>query len=303
MESILKLATRVFRKLARTSARLFGPGIINSIVLNLAQSNGMEPSWSVNWFTRAMLGLDPLDAALQTIGIGNYDDGYLTGENHLINFGLRDYITSETPVFVDVGANIGAYARKLRTRFPRATIYAFEPNPETYQQLQRNTASLDIQCLRMACGAATGSQHLFTYAGDLLSEHASTRSDVLRNLHGADQITSFEVSSTSLDEFCAERQIYHIDLLKIDTEGDELEVLKGASGLISAHKVTAIQFEFNEMNVISRVFLRDFFEILPGFDLYRLMPNGLLSLGEYSTQYEIFRYQNIFAVVRPGKTP
>ena len=89
-----------------------------------------------------------------------------------------------------------------------------------------------------------------------------------------------------------------IDYLKIDTEGNELAVLEGAARLLAESRVGYIHFEFNEMNVVSRVFLRDFRKLLPSHRLYRLLPRGLLPLGERIVATEIFAFQNILAV--PG---
>ena len=62
------------------------------------------------------------------------------------------------------------------------------------------------------------------------------------------------------------------------------------------NKIKCIQFEFNEMNVCARVFLKDYYELLPQYQFYRLVEKGLKSLGNYSPKNEIFRYQNILAV-------
>jgi hypothetical protein len=91
--------------------------------------------------------------------------------------------------------------------------------------------------------------------------------------------------------------ISHEDLLKIDVEGAELEVLKGAVGAIKAGKIDVIQFEFNEMNVVSRVFFRDFWHVLDGYSFYRLLPFGLFPIRNYRTFFcELFAFQNIVAV-------
>jgi hypothetical protein len=101
---------------------------------------------------------------------------------------------------------------------------------------------------------------------------------------------------TTVDRFCKEKGLAAIDLLKIDTEGCELQVLKGASEMLSGGRVKVIQFEFGECNVFSRVFLRDFYEVLPGFRMYRLDSNGLIPLPSYESTNEIFRFQNIIAI-------
>lgn len=99
-----------------------------------------------------------------------------------------------------------------------------------------------------------------------------------------------------LDQYCKDNAIDHIDFIKIDTEGHELSVLRGCEQLIYDHNLKVVQFEFNEMNVMSRSFLRDFYSILAGFSFYRLRQDGLLSLGKYNTRNEIFKFQNIIAV-------
>ena len=61
--------------------------------------------------------------------------------------------------------------------------------------------------------------------------------------------------------------------------------------------IDLIHFEFNEMNVASRIFFKDFYDLLKGYRFYRMLPDGLIDLGEYKAyQMEIFGYQNIVAI-------
>ena len=93
------------------------------------------------------------------------------------------------------------------------------------------------------------------------------------------------------------RLIFLIRLLKIDTEGSELKVLLGAAKTLQAQRIDMIQIEFNEMNVVSRVFFRDYFQLLREFDIYRLLPGELLPLRDYRPLYcELFAFQNLLAV-------
>jgi hypothetical protein len=101
---------------------------------------------------------------------------------------------------------------------------------------------------------------------------------------------------TTVDKFCKEKGVDRIDLLKIDTEGCELQVLKGAQEMLSGGYIKVIQFEFGECNVFSRVFLRDFYEVLAGFRLFRLDSERLVPLPAYEPTNEIFRFQNIIAI-------
>lgn len=93
-------------------------------------------------------------------------------------------------------------------------------------------------------------------------------------------------------------------LLKIDTEGNELAVLHGAQNALKNGKIEMVHFEFNEMNVISRVFFRDFWNLLHplGFQFYRLLPNSAFEITRYSpVDCEIFAFQNIIASKTPIK--
>jgi hypothetical protein len=64
-----------------------------------------------------------------------------------------------------------------------------------------------------------------------------------------------------------------------------------------------VQLEFNEMNTVSRVFFRDFFTLLGDrYDIYRLLPGGLLPITKYRPlQCELFAYQNLLFVRRGQK--
>jgi hypothetical protein len=119
--------------------------------------------------------------------------------------------------------------------------------------------------------------------------------DVFIDFHGINDLLSWEFEITTIDKFCLKNGIDYIHFMKIDTEGHELEVLKGAASLISREAIGIIQFEFNEMNVLSRVFLRDFYRLLEGYNIYRLDTNRLVPLYGYSPENEIFRFQNFVA--------
>jgi len=109
-------------------------------------------------------------------------------------------------------------------------------------------------------------------------------------------VASIEFQMDTIDNFCASKNIENIDFLKMDVEGHELSVLKGAVSLLLTDSIKVIQFEFNLHNVYAHVFLRDFYLVLHNFEFYRLSQNGLIALGGYSTFNEIFVLQNIVAI-------
>lgn len=245
--------------------------------------------------------IDLLRVAYQSIGVLNYETHVASGEQFLIARILPRLMGGDKPVILDVGANIGEVSLALCRAFPAARVWAFEPNPVTFGVLEQRLEGTGVACRRMALGAAAGEATLHCYAGDRTSGHASMYAGVFGlygnyGVRGADQLTTFAIAVTTIDAFCREHEIVHIDFLKIDVEGHELAVLRGASGTLADRRIGAIQFEFNECNVLSRVFLRDFYALLPGYRLFRLNTSGLVPLTGYRARNEIFQYQNLLAV-------
>jgi hypothetical protein len=128
------------------------------------------------------------------------------------------------------------------------------------------------------------------------SAHATLHAQVIEGIHHG-SAGGFEVEVSTVDDFMKANGITHLSLLKVDAEGHELAILRGAQHAIAAEAVDVIQFEFNEMNVMSRVFFKDFYDVLPGFSFYRMVVDGLAPLGAYAARtHEIFILQNVIAI-------
>lgn len=104
---------------------------------------------------------------------------------------------------------------------------------------------------------------------------------------------------TTIERYCNENNLEAVSFVKIDTEGSEFAVLKGAESIIKAGEIDAIQIEINAMNVMSRTFIYDFYKLMPHFTFYRLHRDGLIPLGPYRPQHEIFLFHNLLAVRAP----
>jgi FkbM family methyltransferase len=139
----------------------------------------------------------------------------------------------------DVGANVGQTIQRLRPLFPLAEIHSFEPVPSTYAQLRTNTLhDPRVHCHELA---------LADRAGELwvpLSE-SSDQNSLVPALHGTgrSQGPTVRLALETAAQFCAQHNIRHIDLLKIDVEGFELSVLRGAAPLLDAKAVDFLVVE------------------------------------------------------------
>lgn len=235
-------------------------------------------------------------ASIRGLGILNYKNKVASGEHHF----LREYLAPrDKPTVFDVGANEGFYSSDVFAVNRNARVYAFEPHPATYQRLLlRSSGSKNLTAINAACGSAFGQLTLYDYAESEGSEHASLHAGVIEGIHKG-LSGQHVVDVICLDAFAADHDISSIDLLKIDTEGHELEVLKGATTLLREGRIGAIHFEFNEMNVVSRTFFKDFVDLLPNYKLYRMLRDGLVALDAYSAiSCELFAFQNVVALPR-----
>jgi FkbM family methyltransferase len=229
------------------------------------------------------------------MGILNHESSQASGELHFMQAQVAGRAEG---VILDIGANVGNYSTSLRRANPEIPIYAFEPHPVTYSRLCLNVDGLNVKTFNLGAGCVAGSMTLYDYADRDGSSHASMYKGVIEQIHHGRAI-GHEVSVIALDDFVAAEKIDLICLLKIDTEGHELEVLKGFRRTIAANKIDMIHFEFNEMNMASRVFFHDFWELLPNYDFFRMLPGGLLPLPRYNpVACEIFAYQNVVALLK-----
>lgn len=139
---------------------------------------------------------------------------------------------------LDVGANTGQTALSLIRRFPASHVYSFEPVESTFNVLVENTgAHPNITPICSALGAEPGSARMIANA---LSQSNTLKLGSLTDIRPEAVV---EVDVQSVDAFCKERDIRHVGLLKIDTEGAEMDVLRGARELLAAEKIDFILAE------------------------------------------------------------
>ncbi|HEY1143067.1 MAG TPA: FkbM family methyltransferase, partial [Sphingomicrobium sp.] len=140
-------------------------------------------------------------------------------------YDLRPY--PDLNVIFDVGANRGQSAVRYLREYPRARIHCFEPVQATYEQLKARFANQPgVTVHNLAFGSENGTLRMDT----------SGESTEMFRVSNAGSET---VPVQRLDDFGADR----IDFLKIDTEGHDLEVLKGADRTLREGKVRFVQVE------------------------------------------------------------
>jgi FkbM family methyltransferase len=176
----------------------------------------------------------------------------------------------------DVGANIGQTWEWFRSIEPGAKIYCFEPVSETFEELRKKTLK-DKNCMleNIAFGNDPGEKTIRIFSDN--SALNSLKEDVMNT----DSNASEEIIKVdTLDNYCLNHNIDKIDLLKIDTEGYELNVLDGATKMLSSANISLIFCEIGFLRANNRnTYFADLTEWLAMrdyhfFGLYQLVSNG-----------------------------
>jgi len=178
----------------------------------------------------------------------------------------------------DVGANIGQSALKFRDAFPSSQIYCFEPVASTFSILQEAVAvDRNTSCHRLALGSAAGTAEIYV-----------TSHDTMSSLVKPDSFQHTEtVPVSTVDQFAGEHGISRIDLLKIDAEGYDLEVLRGASGMLKSGAVSFVLVEVGFYQDSSHVLFDDVRNLLheSGFYLFGIYDQQPEWTGENRLRY------------------
>jgi FkbM family methyltransferase len=148
---------------------------------------------------------------------------------------------SDVAVVFDIGANTGQSVSKFVHLFPTATMHVFEPDSRAFGDLAKKYVNLDnVHLNNIALGESSKTvsmNHTDDSVGSSLLDLG------LDSWNTVDYKSSVDV--TTLDAYCQLNSVAQIDLLKVDTQGYELFVLRGATDLLKSGHVKVIQMEYN----------------------------------------------------------
>lgn len=143
------------------------------------------------------------------------------------SFGILKYLKEES-IVLDIGGNIGQTAMMMAKEVgSNGYIYSFEPYPDTFRNFKKNLSlnpalSKKIKIENCALGLSPGKENMYQ---DCKANSGANRI-AHEQLSKANGFT--EVPVSTVDLFVKNSQFNRIDLIKIDVEGFEMNVLKGA---------------------------------------------------------------------------
>ena len=205
-------------------------------------------------------------------------------------------------VIVDCGANIGEWTyqlcreSELKDNNFEMDIYSFEPSAYTYRKLVSTIKNIgDKENIRFSPVNKALSSRIGEANLAIANPGAGTNSLVYTENIQNEKMES--VHLTTLDYFMEQNNISHISLLKIDAEGHDPDVIKGAERLIANQNIGVIQFEYNWRWIFGNNFLRNVFMNLSenGYHLGKVTPKGIQFFPRYSIELETFVESNYIA--------
>ena len=171
-------------------------------------------------------------------------------------------------VVADVGANIGIYTLYLsRLTCGTGQVHAFEPSPRNFQRLRSNVAGLgNVVLNNSAIGDRKGSIHL--YLSDLLNvDH--------RTYDSNDGSRRIDVPVTRLDDYFTLGA--RVDFIKVDVQGFELSVLRGATRILSENHGIRLLIEYWPYGLMqASVSPQEVIEFAESLGFYIMTTNGVI---------------------------
>ncbi len=172
-------------------------------------------------------GFDVVRASQQGVGLSPFAD-------------MRRFLEREKALTIlDVGASVGQSVERFLQAFPSSSVHSFEPSPTTYETLKLRCEGFHrVRTWNRGVGSVNSTLRF------LESDHPDMSSFLAPAPSTWGQIVgTIDVEVVSLDWFAKDQGIDFIHVLKSDTQGFELEVLKGADQLMNEGRIGMIYLE------------------------------------------------------------
>lgn len=174
----------------------------------------------------------------RTLNLSIYmDEGTLYVLDEIFKKRCYDIVpfVNDIQTIMDIGANVGIGSAWFRLAYPHASIVAFEPDPKAQALLRENMKVIGgITLHPVGLFDEDRTQHFFT------GKQSTVHSSIYANRYSATD--SFIVELKETRSFLQSVGITGVDLLKIDTEGCELAILRNMGDMIQATKIIYLEF-------------------------------------------------------------
>jgi FkbM family methyltransferase len=190
----------------------------------------------------------------------------------------------------DVGAYHGETALRYRRLFPGAEIHCFEPVPGSFSRLEQVLAGMPLMIankLAVSDSRQPIELHINRFLATSSRLHPTQGAADIVGTGLLDVVDTHFAESITIDEYCLDRRIGRIDVLKLDVQGGELAALRGAKRMLESGNVSLVYTEV----LVNRLYeaqpgVGDLLSVLEGHD-YRLYGLYNLVYGTDSALYQM----------------
>ena len=170
--------------------------------------------------------------AFRRLGLTVFETRYQPFGIDLIEDIARLHPDPAAPKMVfDVGANVGEWTAAWLRRFPNSSVHCFEPFPENARRLRKRFR--DRAAVHEIPLSSVEEKRIF-YVYDY-----SVYNSFLPENDFQKPCDSFEIRTSKIDSFVKSKNVKHIDVLKIDAEGEDFEILRGAESILCRQEFVA----------------------------------------------------------------
>jgi FkbM family methyltransferase len=204
--------------------------------------------------------LEPLSITIRNVsGLGTLQSSIVDFYHDIVASG----VLGTRPLIIDVGANIGQFANAAKLFFPRAQVVSFEPDPDTFGDLKKNTAQLsDVQLHNVGLGAHAETRTFYRHVLSAMSSFSE------ESCGPQDRRGVAELDVVRLDDMIGSE--LRPDLVKIDAEGFEAEVLAGAWETLRRSQYLLVELSLGRAGGSRNLaVLRDIVEHIPSASVMR----------------------------------
>lgn len=180
-------------------------------------------------------------------------EGTFTFRNYgKVDLSWMQQLLPYNPIFIEIGAYYGADTCRAAQIWPKSKVYAFEPNPRAFKWLEKTIKELQLENIKtynLAVSNYNGSATLYLSHGprgdDISYEHQSSLLPPSKMMEIEYQGPYMDVPCVILDDWCHQNQINHVDVLRVETEGLELQILQSSPRILKTAKVVIVQSFFS----------------------------------------------------------
>ncbi len=261
--------------------------IVKSLLLN------------VLWYTLGRRNLVRLARFLNNESRLDVNNDPATNGETIVQSTILEYLKQNEKICIfDIGANIGSWIYSLFEHADKTSsliVHAFEPCTGTYSTLTANLHSWNlngnIKANKLALSSSVSKRPFYSLGPNIGTNSLSTPADPTK-------YAVESVQTETIDSYCLRNNISHIDLIKIDTEGHDMEVIYGGNNMLTSGAIDILQFEYNHRWINGRHFLRDAFELLLPLDFIigKITPKGIEFYPDWDYELETFNEANYLAV-------